>query len=126
MKNIASKLKDWKLAGILVGGLVLAGGFVNHYGLIKNKKHLYEDTIRKADGYLKMHNNFLKDYEMSTKISELTVEELKEIINESIHEAMEDFMEDLKAISSKDYINSIKEAREDYKAGNYKNFDETF
>ena len=63
---------------------------------------------------------------MSTKISELTVEELKEIINEVVHEAMEDFIEDLKAISSKDYINSIKEAREDYKAGDFKNYDEIF
>ena len=39
---------------------------------------------------------------------------------------MEDYLEDLKALSSKDYVNSIKEAREDYKAEYYKNFDETF
>jgi len=63
---------------------------------------------------------------MNTKISDLTVDELKDLISKTVQEAMEDYLEDIKALSSKDYINSIKEAREDYKAGNYKNYDETF
>ena len=63
---------------------------------------------------------------MNTKISDLTIDELKDLISKNVQETMEDYLEDLKALSSKDYINSVKEAREDYKAGNYKNFDEAF
>lgn len=63
---------------------------------------------------------------MNTKISDLTIDELKDLISKTVQEAMEDYLEELKALSSKDYINSVKEAREDYKAGDYKNYDETF
>ena len=63
---------------------------------------------------------------MNTKVSDLTIDELKNLITKTVHDAMEDYLEDLKALSSKDFINSIKEAREDYKEGDYKNFDETF
>jgi hypothetical protein len=63
---------------------------------------------------------------MSTKISDLTLGELKDLISKAVQEAMEDYLEDLKALSNKDYINSVKEAREDYKAGDYQNLDETF
>jgi len=63
---------------------------------------------------------------MNTKISDLTIDELKDLISKTVQDVMEDYLEDLKALSSKEYINSVKEAREDYKAGDYKNFDETF
>lgn len=63
---------------------------------------------------------------MDTKISDLTIDELKVIIRSTVHEAMEDFMEDIKALSNKNYIDSIKEAREDYKAGDYKDHKEVF
>jgi hypothetical protein len=63
---------------------------------------------------------------MNTKISDLTIDELKDLISKTVQEALEDYLEDLRALSSRDYINSVKEAREDYKAGDYKNFDETF
>ena len=63
---------------------------------------------------------------MNTKVSDLTIDELKNLITKTVHDAMEEYLENLKALSSKDYINSIKEAREDYKAGDYKNYDETF
>ena len=66
------------------------------------------------------------EHGMNTKISDLTIDELKDLISKTVQETMEDYLEDLKALSSKDYINSVKEAREDYKAGNYKNFDEAF
>ncbi len=61
---------------------------------------------------------------MNTRVSELTIDELKELISKSVQEAIEDYLEDLKALSSKDYINSIREAREDYKAGDFKDIDE--
>jgi len=57
---------------------------------------------------------------MNTKISDLTIDELNNLISSIVHETMEDFLENLKALSSKDYVNSIKEAREDYKAGDVK------
>jgi glutamyl-tRNA reductase len=63
---------------------------------------------------------------MNTKISDLTIDELKNLISSIVHETMEDFLEDLKALSSKDYMSSIKEAREDYQAGDVKNFNEVF
>jgi hypothetical protein len=63
---------------------------------------------------------------MKSKISFLTIDKLKNFIRSTVYETMEDFLEDLKALSSKAYINSIKEAREDYKAVDVKNFTEVF
>ena len=54
---------------------------------------------------------------MESKVSDLTVAELKEIIDKSVKEAIEDYLEDLDTLSSSKYIDSIKEARADYKAG---------
>jgi len=54
---------------------------------------------------------------MQTEINTLTTKELREFIHSAVKEAMEDFMEDFIASSSSNYINSIKEAREDYKSG---------
>lgn len=61
---------------------------------------------------------------MNTKVSDLTIEELKELISITVQETIEDYLEDIKALSSKEYLSSIREAREDYKAGDYKNIDE--
>jgi hypothetical protein len=61
---------------------------------------------------------------MNTRVSDLTIDELKELISKSVQEAIEDYLEDLKALSSKDYLSSIREAREDYKAGNFKDIDD--
>ena len=54
---------------------------------------------------------------MQTEINTLTTKELREFIQSAVKEAMEDFMEDFIASSSLNYIDSIKEAREDYKSG---------
>ncbi len=63
---------------------------------------------------------------MDAKISDLTVNELKNLISKTVNEAIEDYLEDLKALSSKDYVNSIRKAREDYKSGNHEVFNEVF
>ena len=63
---------------------------------------------------------------MDTKISDLSVEELKNLISSTVHEAIEDYLEDLKALASKDYVNSVREAREDYKAGDFKDHKDMF
>ncbi len=55
---------------------------------------------------------------MDTKISDLTVDELKILISKTAQEAIEDYLEDLNALTSKEYLNSIREARENYKSGN--------
>lgn len=54
---------------------------------------------------------------MNAKVNELTVDELKEVIEKSVKEAIEDYLEDQEALSSPNFIKSIHEAREDYKAG---------
>lgn len=63
---------------------------------------------------------------MNKKISYLTIEKLKNFIWSKANETMENFLEDLKALSSKDFINSIKEAREDYKSGDIINYNQIF
>ncbi len=62
--------------------------------------------------------------ETVTKLKDLTVEEFKTLISDTIRESMEDLLEDLTALSSKEYISSIREAREDYKHGRVKSIEE--
>jgi hypothetical protein len=52
------------------------------------------------------------------KISDLTVLQLKELIVSTVKETLEEILEDKEAAASKNYLNSICEAREEYKAGN--------
>jgi len=63
---------------------------------------------------------------MNIKISDLTIDELKNLIRNIVHETMEDFLEDLKALSTIDYLNSIKESRVDYSVGDFKGYTEVF
>lgn len=62
--------------------------------------------------------------ETATKLNDLTVEEFKTLISNTIRESMEDLLEDLTALSSKEYLTSIREAREDYKHGMVKSIEE--
>jgi hypothetical protein len=57
---------------------------------------------------------------MKAKIKDLTVDEFQSLINETVKEAMEDFIEDILALSNNSYLQSIEEAREDYKKGKIK------
>jgi hypothetical protein len=54
---------------------------------------------------------------MSTRVSELTVEELEQVVEKTVRRAMEDYLEDLEALRSDGYVSSIREAREDYASG---------
>lgn len=56
---------------------------------------------------------------LNSKISELTIEELKTLINESVKEAVEEALENIEAISSSSYLKSVKESREEYKKGDF-------
>ncbi|MDD1745976.1 MAG: hypothetical protein LUQ20_09270 [Candidatus Methanoperedens sp.] len=62
--------------------------------------------------------------ETVTKLKELTVEEFRTLISNTIRESMEDLLEDLTALSSKEYLTSIREARDDYKHGRVKSIEE--
>ena len=53
-------------------------------------------------------------------------QEIIEAVRKMKKEEREDFVEDLLASVSPDYLESIKQAREDYKAGRVKSHDETF
>ena|SRR3989344_2770820 len=67
MKNIVSKLKGWKLAVVVAGGLSLAaiaGGFGLTYlpEVLPGEKRKIEATINSADAYLKANPDFLEKY----------------------------------------------------------------
>lgn len=62
--------------------------------------------------------------EAATKLKDLTVREFKTLISDTIKENLEDLFEDLTALSSKEYLTSIREAREDYKHGRVKSIEE--
>ena len=61
--------------------------------------------------------------ETATKLRDLTVGEFKTLISDTIKENIEDLLEDLTALSSKEYLNYIREAREDYMNGRVKILD---
>ena len=61
---------------------------------------------------------------MNTKVKDLSVEELQSLISKTVKDTFEDLIEDITALSSKKYINSIEEARKDYKKGKVKTLKE--
>lgn len=61
-----------------------------------------------------------------TKVKDLTVEELKTIISDTVKDSMQDIVEDMLALSSEEYVRSIEEARSDYKEGRVKSFEDIF
>jgi hypothetical protein len=63
---------------------------------------------------------------MEKKISDLTVNEFQNLVHQTVYKAFEDVAEDILALSSPDYLNSIEEARDNFKKGKTKTFDEVF
>jgi hypothetical protein len=59
-------------------------------------------------------------------INELTIGELKALISETVKETMEEVIENLEALASTDYINAIKEARDEYTAGKTTKLEDLF
>ncbi|MGD8781430.1 MAG: hypothetical protein PVH88_21000 [Ignavibacteria bacterium] len=45
---------------------------------------------------------------MNTKVSDLSIDELKVLISETVRETLKEFAEDFEAMSSKKYIDSSK------------------
>ena len=60
------------------------------------------------------------------KIIDLSVEEFRVFISDTVDTAMKESLEDFIALSSDNYLKSIKEARKDYKEGKIKSFEEVF
>ncbi|MBZ0204137.1 MAG: hypothetical protein IT281_07270 [Ignavibacteria bacterium] len=60
------------------------------------------------------------------KISDLTIEQLKEIINQAVKENMEDVLENIEALSSKRFVKSVERSRKEYKEKKFKDFKEVF
>lgn len=54
---------------------------------------------------------------MSTKIKELSTDELRDIIAETVTQTMQDVLEDWQALNNPEYLKSVAEARADYQAG---------
>ena len=54
---------------------------------------------------------------MATRVKDMSVEDLREMIQDTVRETLEDYIEDLKALGSQPYLESIAQAREEYRAG---------
>ncbi len=63
---------------------------------------------------------------MEKTLKELTIKEFQYLISSTMKKSFEEISEDIIALSSPSYINSIKEAREDYLENKTKSFDEVF
>jgi len=61
---------------------------------------------------------------METKVKDLTANQLRSLVSDTVRGTMEDLIEDLLALSSKEYLKSIEEARDDYKKGKVKSLEE--
>lgn len=61
---------------------------------------------------------------MNEKVNELTVDELKELISNVVQEKLDDMLEDVKLMLDSEYVNSIKEARKEYKQGKVTSIDD--
>lgn len=60
---------------------------------------------------------------MEKKIADLTVNEFQLLINQTVHKVFEEISEDILALSSPEYLESIKDARQDFKEGKIKTFE---
>jgi hypothetical protein len=63
---------------------------------------------------------------MRTKTKDFTVIELEKLISSAVRSSIEESIEDMEALSSKEYLRLVKEARRDYKKGRVKQLEEVF
>lgn len=63
---------------------------------------------------------------METMVKDLSVVEFRSLMSDAIRSTMEDLIEDMLALSSDEYLQSIEEARTDYKEGRVKFLEELF
>jgi hypothetical protein len=63
---------------------------------------------------------------MNEKISDLSVEEFRTLIIDTVNETMEHFFEDAEALRSESFISSIEAARADYASGKVNTLEQAF
>ncbi len=63
---------------------------------------------------------------METKVKDLTVVEFQSLISDTMRATLKDLIEDVSALSSPEYLESIEEARNDYRDGRVKHLKELF
>ena len=61
---------------------------------------------------------------LSIKVKDLTIEEFQALISASVRGVLEELLEDIQAFSSDSYLQSIVEARQDYKEGKVKSLED--
>ena len=63
---------------------------------------------------------------METNVKDLAVVEFQSLILDTMRATLKDFIEDVSALSSPKYLESIEEARNDYREGRVKHLEELF
>jgi len=63
---------------------------------------------------------------METKVKDLTVAEFQSLISDTMRVTLKDLIADVSALSSPEYLKSIKEVRNDYREGRVKHLEELF
>jgi DNA primase large subunit len=58
---------------------------------------------------------------MTQRVADLTTGELERLVENTVRRTIEDYVETLEALSSASYLESIREAREDYQSGTVTN-----
>jgi DNA primase large subunit len=58
---------------------------------------------------------------MTQRVADLTTGELEQLVENTVRRTIEDYVETLEALSSASYLESIREAREDYQSGTVTN-----
>jgi len=51
------------------------------------------------------------------RVADLTTGELERLVETTVRRTIEDYLENLEALSSESYLESIREARQDYQTG---------
>ncbi|NCS90097.1 MAG: hypothetical protein CO127_07375 [Ignavibacteria bacterium CG_4_9_14_3_um_filter_36_18] len=67
-----------------------------------------------------------KQISQQQHVNELTIGELKTLISETVKETIEEVIENMEALASKNFINSVHEAREEYKTGKTTKLEDLF
>lgn len=66
----------------------------------------------------------LPDYAEKIGKKALAIEKFQSLVSLTVKNAIEDFLEDVLALSCESYMESIREARNDYQKGNFKYLEE--
>jgi hypothetical protein len=61
---------------------------------------------------------------MEALVKDLTVKQLRSLISSTVKRTVEDLLEDELALDSKNYLKSIRQARQDYRPGRVKDLKE--